>query len=416
MNKKNFILASIGTVVQYYDYSVYGLLAASISKYFFPESDPTWQLFKTYLLLGVGVIAKPLGAMVLGRIGDLYGRSTTLTISLIVTSIAALIVALVPSYNEIGFLATFILLVCRMAVCSSVSSGTDGVRLYIYEQIGRKRQCFGNGLVTMASQIGAFMASFSAYIFTLELMPENAWKYAYFLGFILGIITIILRKVCKVEEDENIKDSNDNYDSYKSLSISKILKSHFPLFITCSILAGCIGGSYQFLIIFYGTYMFKVLHIVEQSEMQAYTSTAILIYMGFSVFAGAAADHFGRRIIASLGFVAYVLAMIVQIIFLQYNKFLPIIYFISAAIAPFLIMPALAFMKQSIPKAIRYRIFSMAHACGSITISSTMSPLSLFLYKYTLTSWVPFVYYIFTLCLLFIAINKLCKKYKANIY
>ena len=159
MTKKSFLIAAFGALSQYYDHHLFGFLAAAISKSFTPATDPVVALLNTYFIMAIAVCAKPVVAFFLGRIGDIYGRSATLKISLIGTSLASILISITPGYHYIGIIAALILLIARMIIVALVSSGTDGVRLYVYEHIGKTRQCFGNGLVTCSALAGSFVAS-----------------------------------------------------------------------------------------------------------------------------------------------------------------------------------------------------------------------------------------------------------------
>lgn len=415
MKKKSFLIAAFGTMSHYYDHHLFGFLAAAISKSFVPSSDPTVALLKTYFIMAMAVLAKPVGALCLGRIGDIYGRSATLKISLIGTSFASLLISLTPGYHYIGIVAALILLLARMVIVALVSSGTDGVRIYVYEQIGKKRQCFGNGLVTCSSLSGSFVASMSAWFFTLDYMPHYAWRFAFMLGAIFGLIMLIIVNLNKLSDVASTKE-DPKYDDYLHKSTFKIIFENFRLFLACAILAGCIGSTNHFCVIFFGTYIFGLLEYVDNSVMQFYTSVGIILYMISAMASGLLADFLGRKLIASLGFVALFSCSIIMLMAIKAGHMPPFGYFAMMLTLPILTMPALAFLKQSIPKIIRYRIFSLAHAVGSICISSPTPFYSTLLYKVTGNSWAPMVYFLCVTVAIISMIYVLCAKYRANEY
>lgn len=415
MSKKTFLIALAGIMVQYYDHYLFGFLASIISKYFILASNPTVQLLNTYFIMLISVFAKPIGSIVLGKIGDLYGRSTTLTISLIGTSVGSFIISIIPGYQHIGILSALILLMARMCIMSCIAPGTDGVRLFIYEQIGRKNQCLGNGLATAATGVGIFIASSSAWFFTLNSMPPFAWRFSFLIGSVMGIIMIIVRKYAKIDDSDFTK-SETGYEDFINISVWHIVKQHFKLFLTILLVAGSIGATNQFYIVFFGTYNFDTLKIVDQSSMKFYTSVAIAIYMVFAIVAGIIADKFGRKTTAFPAFL--VLIFLTSLMMFQSNKgnLNIYIYFASMACLPFLTMPSLAFLKQSVPVVIRYRIFSLAHSIGSICISTPTAFLSTLLYHKTHMAWLPFLYFLLVLIMIAFGIRILCKEYDADKY
>lgn len=415
MNRKSFLVAAFGSLSQYYDHHLFGFLAAAISKSFTPAQDPVVALLNTYFIMAMAVCAKPIGALVLGRIGDIYGRSVTLKISLIGTSLASLLISITPGYHHIGIIAALILLVARMAIVALVSSGTDGVRLYVYEHIGKSRQCLGNGLVTCSSLAGTFVASMSAWFFTLDSMPGYSWRFAFILGAVIGFTMLWIVSKNKNTEISSYKD-DPKYDIYLKKSTFRIVRENWGLFIICAILAGSIGGTNHFCVIFFGTYIFKLLEYIDPSTMQFYTSIGIVLYMISAVFSGFLADLLGRKAIATIGFISLMLCAIAMLFSIKSGYMSIGIYCAMMINLPMLTMPALAFLKQSIPAIIRYRVFSLAHAIGSICISTPTPFFSTFLFKETGLAWSPMIYFICILTLIISSIYMLCHKYHANEY
>lgn len=415
MNRKSFLIAAFGALSQYYDHHLFGFLAATISRSFTPSVDPNVALLNTYFIMAIAVLAKPIGALVLGRIGDIYGRSATLKISLIGTSLASLLISITPGHHYLGIMSALILLMTRMAIVALVSSGTDGVRLYVYEHIGKSKQCLGNGLVTCSALAGSFVASTSAWFFTLDFMPGYAWRFSFILGTALGVTMLwIVTKNKNLDMPANKEDPK--YDDYLKKSTFKIIKENWSLFIVCAILAGAIGSTNHFCVIFFGTYVFKLLQFESQSTMQLYTSIGIVIYMLSAIGSGFLADLLGRKLIATIGFIALITCTITMTFAIK-SGYMPIAaYAAMMATLPILTMPALAFLKQSIPTIIRYRIFSLAHAIGSICISSPTPFFSTLAFKVTGIFWAPMLYFLAILCLIILMIYILCFKFKANEY
>ena len=407
MRFNSFLIAAACTIVQYYDYHLFGFLAAKISKHFFDHSDSVLPLLKTYFVMAVAVLAKPIGALILGRIGDIYGRFATVIISLSGTAAASLVIGLSPGYESIGILSALLLLGARTCVAGLVSSGTDGIRIYIFEKIGTKKQCLGNGFITFSTQFGSFIASVSAWFFSLDFMPYYSWRIAFLIGTLMGIVVIFIRMKYMIEEDVDKK--NPEYEAYKNQNTFRIALENIRLFLPCILLAGCIGSTYQFVIIFFGTYNFEILKIVAPTKMQFFTSTAIIIYMTFSIIGGLCADYFGKRLIANIAGFCLIIITALFTYKISKSNFSLVLYFFITITLPFITMPALAFLKQAIPQVIRYRIFSLAHAFGSILISAPTSYISTYLYYKTKAPWIPMLYFAITIFIMLGAINFLSK-------
>lgn len=395
--------------MQYYDYHLFGFLAANIAIHFFPADETITQLLNTYFVMSIAMVAKPLGAIVFGKIGDIKGRSNSFKISLIGTAVASIVLFAVPSYETIGLLSTFLLLVCRMAICAFVTSGSDGVRIYIYEHINKKNQCLGIGVTTLFTQAGSLTASLSAWFFTLNFLPEYSWKFAFLVGGILGLLVLTAMKLTNFTDIKQVNE-DPSFEKFKYVTLTSIVRSNWRLFLLCMLLAGSIGSTNQFLIIFFGTYNFKILHTIDRSNMQSYISFAIIAYMIFSIVGGYIADKVGRYITTVFGGCIVITLAIFLCISLNKMILNQYLFIAITAAMPFITMPAAAIFKQSIPISIRYRLFALSHAMGSVFISAPTAFISTFLYHKTNIAWSPICYFITSIIMISFALYHLNKR------
>jgi MHS family proline/betaine transporter-like MFS transporter len=406
LTKKTFAISFLTVFVQYYDYHLFGFLAANIAVHFFPDADIVIQLLNAYFLMAIAMVAKPLGAIIFGRIGDVVGRSNSLILSLYGTSFASFVLFATPSNESIGLLSAFILLLCRMVVCALVSSGTDGVRIYVFEHIGQAKQSFGLGVTTLFTLLGSLGASMSAAAFTSGYLPDYSWKFAFLIGTLLGLLVILVMRMSDFKDGVKVK-SHPKFKEFKDHSITAIIKSNKKLFALCVLLAGGIGSTNQFILIFFGTYNFKLLGIAAQSQMQNYISISIGLYMAFSVISGIIADRIGKYKVTVMASVIILLITLGQCYYLSKLELKPILLFLTSTTLPFITIPGAAILTQSIPSVIRYRLFSFSHAVGSIIISSPTAFISTFLYHKTNISWIPLCYFITTILVISFALYKL---------
>lgn len=401
MNRRYFVISALTVSVQYYDYQLFGFLAAKVAPYFFPDDQNIIQLLNTYLVLALAMAVKPIGSIVLGKIGDRDGRPASFRLSLIGTAISSIILFASPSFSQVGYLAIFLLLIARMLVCACVTSGSDGVRIYIYENIEKHRQCYGIGLTALFTQSGTLIAALAALVTTLEIMPEYLWKYAFLFGACMSFLVLYMMAKIDMKEgsrDQFIQEKKDRkIDELHNTSFKRIISNNFSLFITCIFLAGAMGSTNQFILIFFGTYNFEILETIHKSEMKMYIVAAIFIYMIFSVISGIIADKYGKFQTVFLGAICCIVLTILQMKVISRGEVSCLLYLLLAANMPFITMPGAAIYKKAIPIAIRYRLFSLSHAIGSIFISAPTAYISTLIYHKTLLSWAPFCYFITTL-------------------
>lgn len=115
--------AGIGNVLEYYDFGVYGFLATVIARKFFPGTDEVASLLATFAAFGVGFLARPLGGIVLGRMGDVRGRKAALVLTIVLMAVGTTGIGLIPDYAAIGVLAPVLLVLCR--VLQGLSAGGE---------------------------------------------------------------------------------------------------------------------------------------------------------------------------------------------------------------------------------------------------------------------------------------------------
>lgn len=403
---RNLMVAVLSTIAQYYDYHLFGILAAQLYKYFMPFKDTLAGLCSTYIIMYVATIAKPVGALILGRVGDIYGRSSAITISIIAMGIGSALISIIPSYETIGVFSIILLLIARMTVASMVGAGGDGIRIYVYENISKNFQCLGSGITSAFSLSGSLIASLSAYIFTLDIMPWYGWKLAFAIGSILSILVLVMRCTLQTEEQNHYRGTPD-YGVYKNLSTWAIVRQNWQLVCLNALLSGILGFGYQFIIIFWSTYNFEVIKFVPQDTMQIYRSLCIGVYILFALLGGYIADRVGRYKTAIIAGILLILLyfMILLSIYWQNQQASLILYVMIGVVMPCVFIPGVVIMSQSVKSVIRYRIISISHSIGSIILSAGTSTIATLIYKYTGLAWAPLIYPMLMMMLLIIVIH-----------
>ncbi len=133
MNKKIILSAFVGNTLEFYDYTLFGSLSFLLAPLFFPSSDPLTSIFATITVFSIGLIARPLGGLLFGYIGDTKGRKRALTLSMSCMSIASLMIAIVPTYHQIGILAPIVLVCARLLQGISAGGEYNGAAILSLE-------------------------------------------------------------------------------------------------------------------------------------------------------------------------------------------------------------------------------------------------------------------------------------------
>ena len=173
--KKATGVAAFGTFIEYYDFSVFGYVAATLAVVFFPSGDPVAGLLNTFLVFGTAFLVRPLGAIFFGRIGDRYGRRASLIGSVILMSGAAGLTALLPTYAQIGIWAPILLGLLRMLQGLSAGGEIGGAATYIREWAPVERR---NLYISFIPSVGVLGKAGAAGIAALAalLCPLRRWS------------------------------------------------------------------------------------------------------------------------------------------------------------------------------------------------------------------------------------------------
>lgn len=180
--KKVILASSLGTIFEWYDFYLYGTLAVIIGKQFFSAFDPSTQAIFALLAFAAGFLVRPFGALVFGRLGDLVGRKYTFLVTIVIMGASTFLVGLLPSYNEIGWLAPVILIVLRMLQGLALGGEYGGAAVYVAEHAPVGRRGFYTAWIQTTATLGLLLSL--AVIVSLRLwMGEQAFQTDFQLFF-----------------------------------------------------------------------------------------------------------------------------------------------------------------------------------------------------------------------------------------
>jgi len=204
--------AVIGNVLEWYDFGVYGFVAAIIGKNFFPGTDETTQLLQAFLTFGLGFLARPVGGIVIGRMGDTHGRKAALMLTIFLMACGTVLIGILPTYAAIGVAAPALLLLARLMQGFSTGGEWGGSTAFIVEWAPKDRRGLYGSYQQMSVVGGLLLGSTFAALLNSLLTPaqmaEWGWRIPFLLGGILGPIGLYMRRT--IEETphyERVKDA-----------------------------------------------------------------------------------------------------------------------------------------------------------------------------------------------------------------
>lgn len=408
-NKKHFLLFFIIALVQYYDYHIIGFYAPIIGEKYFSDSSKSLQLTNVYMMMFIAALAKPMFSIILGRIGDIYGRSKSINIGVFCTTYATLIIAILPVVGFYSKITPIMFTICRMIVSAFNSIGNDGVRIYIYEMIGRNKRAFGESILVALALVGSFLSAFVANFFSQNIYSEYSWRYPFFIGATIGFLLIFSKNIFKIQDDNYVIE-HKNYNKYKNITLFILIKNNFSLFICCSLIFGSLGATFQFMAFFLPTYNYHIINIVSEPTMKEYCMYFITLYGIFSIISGIMLDILNKVKLLTVGGAIILILSLLMVYDISIGKFRQSIYLFIAILSPFIVIPALIIIKDSIQLSIRYRLLSFSHMCGSIIISASSSYIAITIYNFTKITYLPILYYVLSILIIIFVSNYLSKK------
>ena len=167
--------SSVGTMIEWYDFYIFGSLATVISTKFFPSGNPTIALLSTLATFAAGFVVRPFGALFFGRLGDLIGRKYTFLVTLILMGLSTFLIGCIPSYNSIGYLAPLLVLLLRLLQGLALGGEYGGAATYVAEHSSNEKRGFWTSWIQTTATVGLFI-SLLVIILTKGAMSEEAFN------------------------------------------------------------------------------------------------------------------------------------------------------------------------------------------------------------------------------------------------
>ncbi len=201
--RKVILASSVGTLIEWYDFYIFGSLATVIASQFFPKANPTAALLSTLATFAAGFIVRPFGALVFGRLGDLIGRKYTFLLTLIIMGGSTFAIGLIPSYERIGVFAPIIILLLRLLQGLALGGEYGGAATYVAEHAPANRRGYFTSWIQTTATLGLFL-SLGIILITRHSLDADlsksiskfndwGWRIPFLLSIVLVAVSIYIR-------------------------------------------------------------------------------------------------------------------------------------------------------------------------------------------------------------------------------
>ena len=303
--------SSVGTLIEWYDFYIFGSLATVLSTKFFPTDNPTAAFLNTLATFAAGFVVRPFGALVFGRLGDLIGRKYTFMVTLVLMGGATFAIGLIPSYATIGAWAPILVLTLRLLQGLALGGEYGGAATYVAEHAPAERRGFFTswiqttatlGLVISLAVIMATRASMSK-----EAFDDYGWRIPFLVSILMVLVSLLIRK--NMEESPMFEQAKAEGKISKN-PLKESFGNKLNLKYVLLALFGATMG--QGLVWYTGQFYAQtfLLKICNLDDIQTNTILVIGLLLGtpLFVFFGALSDKIGRKGIMMAGMIIAVLA------------------------------------------------------------------------------------------------------------
>lgn len=303
--------ASLGTVFEWYEFTLYGALAAVIVSKFFSGLDPNTGFIFALLTFAVGFIMRPVGAVVFGRVGDRIGRKKTFLITIIIMGISTVAVGLLPTYETAGIAAPIMLITLRMLQGLALGGEYGGAATYVAEHSSSKNRGLNTAWISGTGTLGLLLA-FGIVLASRTLTGDNfdvwGWRIPFVFSLVLLMISIAIRM--KMEESPAFqKMKNENRLSESPLretftewkNVKRLLIAFFGVCggMTCA----------YYIAVLYPTFFLTQNLKVDPQQANSTLTLALICGLPMFLFSGWLSDRIGRKPVLLIGFAVSALAI-----------------------------------------------------------------------------------------------------------
>ena len=355
---KTVVMASLGSILEYYDFLMYGIFATELSRQFFPIVDPLISLISTFGVFALGYASRPLGGIILSSLGDRFGRKVVLLVSVLSISVSSLAIAVIPNYATIGIAAPLLLVALRFSQGFFLAGEQPCAMTYVVEEMP-KRAGLVTGTVLFCAIAGILLASLASLIVHTALSPAAVdaygWRIAFFIGGLIGLGSYWVRT--SLEESPEFQRMRNHVAKRPFRQIITQHPKQIFLAMSASAIANSVN-SIQFIAL--PSYLTRSLHY-SGSEISFAQNIGIGALAFSLLLAGWLGDKLPSRLIHRVGCIAIIVATLPLYMAIESHSIGPVAIFLILGVTGGIVNGTYPFIAADLfPTAVRFSGIALA--------------------------------------------------------
>lgn len=302
--RKVILASSAGTLIEWYDFYIFGALAGTISEVFFPQGSGAAALLSTLATFAIGFVVRPFGAIVFGRVGDLVGRKYAFLVTLLIMGGATFLIGVLPGYAQIGYLAPAILIVLRLLQGLALGGEYGGAATYVAEHCPDGKRGYYTSWIQTTATLGLFVSLGVILVCRKSMSAEAFNQWGWRVPFLISLVLVVFSYYIRVRMQESplfqrMKSSGKGSKSPLRDSFGKWENLKLVLLALAGATAG--QGVVWYTGQFYAMFFIKNTLGIENVQAEYIVAAALIAGTPLFVFFGWLSDKIGRKPIMMVG-------------------------------------------------------------------------------------------------------------------